>query len=200
MSTEEKVDLRIQKTEQALTQAMTRLLKEKPYVSITVSDICNTAMVRRATFYRHFHDKDDFLDFCLKQQLKQFESVHPDEDDPVAYYTAVLRNILRFMRDSASLLDNMSPSVTCKDVREMLAEAYIHIIMDKAALFEDNDSLCAPSQVIASFYAGALLAVAKWWHAAEPDMDEETLISHVQAILRQCFSAMHTQPGKPSNI
>ena len=58
---EKPLDLRIQKTYQSLIGAFLQLLKEKPFETITVHEICDMAMVRRATFYKHFGDKYEFF-------------------------------------------------------------------------------------------------------------------------------------------
>ena len=58
-----KQDLRITKTYRALTEAFFELLSQKKFEDITVNEICNRAVVRRATFYKHFGDKFEFFVF-----------------------------------------------------------------------------------------------------------------------------------------
>ena len=58
---EGKSDLRIIKTRKALYTAFTMLLGEKSFEDITVNELCENAMVRRATCYKHFADKYDFF-------------------------------------------------------------------------------------------------------------------------------------------
>lgn len=62
-------------TKQAITLAFFKLLYEKPYKKITVSDVTAEAGVNRMTFYYHFKDIDDlvfkkieetFLEICKK--------------------------------------------------------------------------------------------------------------------------------------
>ena len=59
------MDLRIKKTYRALTEAFTRLLSERRYEEISVAALCDEAMIRRTTFYKHFRDKDDFFAFFI---------------------------------------------------------------------------------------------------------------------------------------
>ena len=40
-------------------------MSEKPFEEITINDLCNSAMIRRTTFYKHFSDKYDFFRFFL---------------------------------------------------------------------------------------------------------------------------------------
>ncbi len=58
---EEKVDLRIVKTRKALFDTFLEFLQQEGFDSITVNALCEKAMVRRATFYKHFADKYDFF-------------------------------------------------------------------------------------------------------------------------------------------
>ena len=51
---EDKEDLRVIRTRKLLSTALFDLMAEKDFSQITVNDICEKAMVRRATFYNHF--------------------------------------------------------------------------------------------------------------------------------------------------
>ena len=60
---EEKTDLRIRKTYKALCDAFVTILEKKRFDDLTVNELCDEAMIRRATFYKHFADKYDFFSF-----------------------------------------------------------------------------------------------------------------------------------------
>lgn len=67
----EKLDLRVQKTYKSLIEAFEVLLheQEKEFEKISVTEICDAAMIRRPTFYKHFLDKYDFLTFFIKHKM-----------------------------------------------------------------------------------------------------------------------------------
>ena len=65
------MDLRKERTLKYLTQSLTDLMREKPLDQISVSEICEHAMVRRATFYRHFADKAQLLDYIISAQREK---------------------------------------------------------------------------------------------------------------------------------
>lgn len=60
-----KNDLIIQKTKQVIIASMQSLLNECRFAKLTVSMICEKAEIGRATFYAHFIDKYDLLEFWL---------------------------------------------------------------------------------------------------------------------------------------
>lgn len=188
MPREEKVDLRVRKTERALVEAMMALLKEKTYEEVTVSDLCETAMVRRATFYRHFKDKDDFLDFCLEQRRISFEAMLQAVDSPcdrADFYSGVLRELLRFLRENEILYIGQKKRTERREIKQMLAQRFMQAIADEARERDLREGpLPVPPEVAAAFFSGALVGVARWWSVAQPEMREDELIGYVTTLLR----------------
>ena len=72
-----KEDLRVTKTKMNLYEALMKLMKEKTFEEIKVSDICNVALTNRSTFYDHFADKYELLDSLIndleKDLIKKLE-------------------------------------------------------------------------------------------------------------------------------
>ena len=62
-------DLRVEKTEKALLDALFETLRTKEFNQITVQDLCDKALVRRSTFYRRFDDKYDFLKLLIRKLI-----------------------------------------------------------------------------------------------------------------------------------
>lgn len=50
-------DMRVRRTKQKIIKAFIALTKEKSIDAITIQEIANKAMLNRATFYAHYHDK-----------------------------------------------------------------------------------------------------------------------------------------------
>lgn len=71
---EQKLDLRIQKTYLALSGALLEAMGEKPFEDIRVNELCDRAMVRKSTFYKHFGDKYELLAFVVRQGLRWFDA------------------------------------------------------------------------------------------------------------------------------
>ena len=69
MQNDKKIDVRVRRTYKQLIASFLKLLNEKSFDEISISEICEGADVHRATFYKHFEDKTEFLNFCVKQLL-----------------------------------------------------------------------------------------------------------------------------------
>ena len=67
-------------TKKALTDAMKQLMKEKAFEKISVTDICECCGMNRKSFYYHFKDKYDlvnwiyYTEFIMMAGLRQFSS------------------------------------------------------------------------------------------------------------------------------
>lgn len=59
------MNVRKTQTKQSLINAFFHLVSEKDFEKITVADITKGAHVNRATFYAHFNDKYELLDYIM---------------------------------------------------------------------------------------------------------------------------------------
>ena len=55
-------DVRVERTYRQLFNGLLSLLAENSFEDLSVSKICEESGVHRATFYKHFNDKYEFLD------------------------------------------------------------------------------------------------------------------------------------------
>lgn len=59
-------------TKHYIVTALFKLMNEYDYTKISVSDIAQKAGVGRATFYRHFKNKEDIIEFYFIHNTKEF--------------------------------------------------------------------------------------------------------------------------------
>ena len=71
MAEQRKIDKRIIRTRQWLSEAFFELLEEKGFQKITVQDITDGANVNRATFYDHYEDKTDLFNTIIDHTFQQ---------------------------------------------------------------------------------------------------------------------------------
>ena len=172
-------DLRIQKTYTALTRAFTDLLKVRSFEQITVKELCDSAVVRTATFYNHFADKYEFADFVIRDIL------HRDASDLSrlsghAYYErlitdafSILENNTDFLRSLAS--DSMLWSIAEVIRTSMHDELLAHLAADKAA----GHNLSAEPELLTELIIGGIEQVVRWWFTDANPLPPEDLKKQV---------------------
>ncbi len=188
---EKKRDLRVQKTYAALFSAFENLIEQKSFEEITVRELCDLALVRTATFYKHFADKYEFLSFMIEElrteYFKTAEALpcHSTED----YYLNIIKSGLDFLMTNQSFIkctdsDNMA-SIIMKT-----ASAHSHHAL-LAKLEEDQRSghtLISSPELTAEIFLGAMNQISRWWllHQKEISVSEllEQLKPFVQSLVK----------------
>lgn len=83
-----------------VSDALLALMKQYPYKSITITQICQEAQIVRQTYYRNFDTKDDILKFHLDTMVEQFFTDYYQADD--AYVQ--LKNFFSYMLQHSDFL------------------------------------------------------------------------------------------------
>ena len=103
---EEHLDLRQRKTRKLLVEALARLLEERPFQELSVTDICRQAMVHRTTFYAHFTDKQELLHYLLESLERECVATCLPQDPergPREYLLTAARNVFQFFGQHRAL-------------------------------------------------------------------------------------------------
>jgi AcrR family transcriptional regulator len=92
----ETADRRVRKSQTALREAFVSLVLEHGYEAVTIEEIAERADVARATFYKHFADKEELLTSLFEQLAAEVtERIQQVEGAPTAVRTALVRELYR---------------------------------------------------------------------------------------------------------
>lgn len=68
-------DRRVRKTKKGMTEALAKLLLEKPLKNITVREIAELADINRGTFYLHYKDVYDMVEQIQNEIFEKFNEI-----------------------------------------------------------------------------------------------------------------------------
>ncbi|MFH6858524.1 TetR/AcrR family transcriptional regulator [Staphylococcus capitis] len=116
-------DLRVEKTEKALLDALFETLRTKEFNQITVQDLCDKALVRRSTFYRRFDDKYDLLKLLIRKLIfrvreKHFSTLNPE--NPRAHVEKVIHESLPYLYNHKSIVQNVLTLALYDEVTDII--------------------------------------------------------------------------------
>lgn len=185
-----KEDLRIRRTRKLLSGALIDLMKKKPFEKITVRDICDTAMVHRSTFYTHFSDKYELLQYCLgdfKSVFDQTDITENSLDGYRAYYLKVAREIAKEIQNNrdmyrAFVKKNHEESIMQRFHRELEL-----LILKKLKKCEPQLVLPVPPDFLATFYSGACMSVLVKWLESNDTYHTEEIIHYLDILIQKPF-------------
>ncbi len=127
-----KYEITSQNTKKMLAETLKSLLQKKSLSKITVSEIVNTCQINRKTFYYHFTDIYDLLEWYLNQEiLGIIKNFHlPNDFDTVVNFS------MDYIEQNTYLLNCASDPIGYDKLVQFLYKEITPITFDVISQFE----------------------------------------------------------------
>lgn len=153
--------------------AIIELIKEKDFDNLSVSEICERAGVHRATFYKHFDDKFEFISYCFKNQLSGIE-IDGIIKDPTPENLRVgimycVSEIFKFIDKHMELLE-----VICSEKYYITLGSSFFNALNNFCFDKFKYAISAPGhqlEILSTFYSSALIGVIRWYVTSEKNKE-----------------------------
>ena len=184
-----KEDLRVQKTKAALFRAFYDLLAEKSFESITVNELCERAMVRRATFYKHYRDKQDFLVGIVRRFRENFRQMIADENERISFTDYFLKYISKTINHVVSHQDIVK-NILDSQMREPFINVVLQINYEDAIEHIELGasmglSLSVSTEVAASMIVGGTSVLIIKWFEGGMTIPREKLEADIKTVIER---------------
>ena len=138
-------------SQEMITEALFRLMAEKPFHAIRITEICEAAGVGRKTFYRHFELKEDIIAFRLDRLCAAYAKDYLGEslDEQLTYHFEFIRQ----HADEMIVLYNQGMS-------DML-NASLSILMPKTMPVWSSNPI--EQEYISAYIMAGITAIAQVW-------------------------------------
>lgn len=174
----EKEDLRVIRTRKLLCSSLMELMQTTSFDRLSVGDICEKAMIHRATFYNHFTDKNDLLNYAidqLQEELfeKSIESANYNSQKEMLM--ALVECVIDFIADNKQELaliyknseDKLSSLVSTTVKRS------IRYLLSKNRYRQEY---LLPIDIVVNFFTGGITMIGlNWLESTSPYSKEEML-------------------------
>jgi probable dihydroxyacetone kinase regulator len=169
-----------QTTKRALASSLKKLLLKKPLDKITVVDIVEDCEVNRQTFYYHFKDIFDLIEWiCLDEASKALgenKTYDTWEDGFLQLFYAVLEN--------KPFIMNAYHSISREQVERYLYDVtyslLIKVVEEKAVGMSVRDE---DKAFIANFYKYAFVGIMLDWIKKGMRDDPKSIIEHLSVLI-----------------
>ena len=189
---EKKTDLRVIKTCNKLGFALREMLTEHSFDDITVFDLCEKAGVRRATFYKHFNDKLDFLSNIVMKILdditKNVKKCYHLADDPVEYITDYVKHVIEFFEERQMMFNSIVESSAFPLVFDTVTRSTGKLIEEDLEHVQRRKAFGIYSKhMTAEFINGGISIILIDWLRTKP-VPKEEFLNQVRTILRKLLA------------
>lgn len=190
-----KTDLRVKKTYKQLLDAFLVLMSEKSFDELSVSEICDKANVHRATFYKHFKDKNEFLNFCFESYLSQIGFKVNDNNASVENikdsFMSFIVQIFEYIKANKSVFEIICSDEFVYSLGTSFAKAVDRFIYEKTRLILPDTSE-TKAEIFARFYSDAFIGVLKWYAINGTDENLSEIYLFLEARVDElCITYQH---------
>ena len=170
-----------QVTKRALEASLKNLLLKKPLDKITINDITEDCGINRMTFYYHFKDIYDLVDWILAEDAaKAMEGRRGFGTWSEAYL-----DVLHQLQDNKTLVLNVYRSVGREQVEQYLYRLLDPILKDFADReCHDITVQDADKQFVVDFYKYALVGVVLEWIRRDMKTDPAVMAERTGRMLQ----------------
>jgi AcrR family transcriptional regulator len=174
-------DLRVRRTKKLLWEALVDLTEERGYKNFTVKELCERAMVNRATFYRYYEDKRDLLVRRTAEILGEMAKEAPDPrtvaaqptGDPIVPFIKLVRRHPSFFR---TMVNAEEGAILFYQIMDFTVD---QIIERMSRWNQPEEKMLVPPEPHAHFRAGAAVGLLRWWLTNDMPCSEEELARYL---------------------
>ena len=173
-----------QTTKRALEASLKKLLLQKPLNKITINDITEDCGVNRMTFYYHFKDIYDLVDWIMVEDAAKALENKPTFDT----WMEAFLDILHQVQENKVLVMNVYRSISREQVEQYLyklLDPMLREFMERGMqeiTVQDDDV-----QFIVDFYKYALVGMALEWIRKDMKEDPVRMTERLNLLIRGDF-------------
>lgn len=166
-------------TKELLITSFLHLIDKKDFEKITIADITNGAKVNRATFYAHFEDKYELLDYVVNESAINIIEKYTDG---LSNWKEIVRALVLAVCEFHSRPNiqcrqsylQLVPQIKQKMLREL--KQYLHTFWKEKYTEQERE-------LYVTIYSSSIIEAGYLWATGELDMDKEEVATRVITML-----------------
>ncbi len=174
---------RTAKQQKVFEKCLLELMSVKPYTDISITELCQKALLSRYTFYRLFERKDDVLDAIVDRALL---GSHQHQSSDMVTDTNFYESNIRFFsywKEQEQLLDALNANGKSTLLIERCLD-YLLTVDDSIADFFRAEESGYSEQVMQFCMSGVFMLIINW-HRSGFQRSVEEMADSLEMLLRR---------------
>ena len=191
-------ELSIVKDEDVYRNLLCNYLFNKPYdqsgnpgllENDTVKEICDAAVIRRPTFYKHFLDKYDFLSFFIKHKMGIIfdHAFHNLNDDGTNFFILVFEQLLDQFDNLSFLIFRLQMNSDINIELENIQEYGQNMLNKRVSGGENTSGIAMGSEYKGQIIMGITIQSVYWYKNNQDRMSRTEIIELYQQTLAKLW-------------
>lgn len=160
-------------TKQSMEESLKKALLQKPLHKVTISDITDDCEISRMTFYYHFKDIYELVEWSCVEDGKQLLAGKKSEDT----WQQGFYSVFQYIQENQQFIRNVYRSIGQERVEEYLGPIVRQLVLDVIdELAEGLDVAEADRRFIADCYRYAFIGVVLDWFRSDMKEDPSEIV------------------------
>jgi len=181
------MDPRAEYTKKIIQDAFLELLREKPFIQITVTELVKKAGINRTTFYKHYLDVPDLLEKTEDELLAGLMALVSERwassKDPELITTEVLRLILKDSEGYACLGSRNGDAALNSKLFRMIYEKFYPVLTESLPSLPE-----AERQMLYFYISHGSGGILLWWIQNSMREPPEEIAACLMALVRRTLA------------
>lgn len=169
----------------SLQRAMLSLLAIKPFEEIAVQELCNEAMIPRATFYNYFDDKYDLLEYCFLIVHRQIDSAFEEVTNCQKRLNVLMDNFIDFFDQNMDVIGRILKH-NCPN-QYLINQIRFYMITNMMTAFKTSPNthqFRIPHEMAAKLYSEAVLIILEWKYLDKKECSKEQAKEYLRIMVK----------------
>ena len=168
------------RTKRLLANTLRKLLEEKNFSKITISELVERAGINRKTFYYHFRSTEALLGWMFETEILSVAAKFNLKDD----FVQAVDFVTNYIEQNQTILKSVSASIGRGTVHKFLYNNIYPSIMATLGQFPGFGSLDQQAKsFIAEFYTEGTVGMLQNWIEYPGSYNREEIIEHASNLL-----------------
>lgn len=176
-------------TKRALASALRELMKEEPFDKIQVAQICERCHMNRKSFYYHFKDKYDLLNWIFDTDMITFVR-NFSGTEPLEQHIEILQEICNYLYENRQFYHNAFKTQGQNSFSEHLRE-YIRPFIKLRLSYLVGDEV--DDEFALDFFTDAIACAIERWMSKKDCMPPDELVSRLMKIVLRSANGVHKE-------
>ncbi len=173
-------------TKQALAASLRELMEEAPFDKINVAHICERCGMNRKTFYYHFKDKYDLVNWIFDTEFISLASTSLSSDSYQEQWDFI-EKACRYFYENRSFYQKALQIKGQNSFSDHYTEYFEPILRSHLSHLLGDEQV---DEFAVNFFADAMLCAMKRWLLAKNCMPPEQFVSHAKRLVRRGAAAI----------
>ncbi len=180
----ERKDIRTIRTKHLLEKSLYQLLETIPFDKITIQEICDNASVHRTTYYQHFNNKEELLEYSLNNfREKLFEVTNKNINDCSIkeMFLHLSHFFITYVQGNRDVIKKIINNIGSEFLIAKVSYAYEQSILVMLNKYDVEFSV--PTPIISQFFTGGLMRILLSWLESPEPVSRNELLNYIDIVI-----------------